>query len=330
MATLEPLPIGADPFAGAATADKDPRLEPLLAGADPFVNAVPGATPEDEASPIPTEDIVEGRQRIAAAEAQKRANDGRKSEPAVPVLRFDGQPARTPGIEAEPVETEGGRALQPTGAEPLDEEAVRKITDIARIAARALPAVGPRHAAIGIKRRNNAISSQECGLPNADFRLLERHGIADDPTQAATFLGAVNKAQKEGKSPKAGTGYAEEVLATTAGQAGVPIPPKYLGFVETQVSFALGVRRKDMPRLSEVLMSGVRPENGYYASPLGRLFAVEAFKRCGFGSPMPVLSEVEAPIEAPTVQREPDGTLLIHIDRRLGGISEGRSPTVRS
>lgn len=388
MATLEPLPVGADPFAGG-TGDKDPGLEPLPPGTDPFVNVlgggsmtaegvaallnqrprsalglraravngVPGPTQEDIDSPIDTADIIEGRQRIAAAEAQKRADSWLEREllPAIgtpirinrgtdalegivtdawddgdepgisveaadgmfldvslprmraagveiqqmpvpmsqqdidkeaqevakarekaekeaeqdkppPIMRFDGQPfrtresadlsARTRGIEAQPIETQGGWALQPAGKEPLDEEARRKIDDVTQIAQRALPALGSHHAAIGIKRRNKAIASRDRGLPNADFRLLERHGIAEDPTQAATFLGAVNKAQKEGKSPKAGTGYAMEVLAGSANPTDAPESPKFQSFMETQIGFALGVPRREVQGLLGGMVRG--------------------------------------------------------------------------
>ena len=104
MATLEPLPVGADPFAGAT----DPRLEPLPAGADPFTRALPGATPEDEASPIATEDIVEGRRIIADAEARKRANGA-----PFRTRQSADLSARTRRMKAEPVETDGGWGLRP-------------------------------------------------------------------------------------------------------------------------------------------------------------------------------------------------------------------------
>ena len=157
--------------------------------------------------------------------------------------------AKMRGIDAAPVQVEGGWALQPTpSTDDPDGTAQRAkaIEAVARTATMALPSLGAHHAAIGIKRRNKAQASRGKGIPNGDARLLEQHGIADDPAAAATFLGALNRGQREGLDSKASVDRALTMLQ----QPPSPEPPPALDqFLQRQIAFSLGVPRHRVPNL---------------------------------------------------------------------------------
>ena len=69
------------------------------------------------------------------------------------------------------------------------ERAAAPVVGIVRAARAVVPAVGPKHAAVGIKRTSKAVRSAARGLPNADWTAMERAGIVEPLELADTARG---------------------------------------------------------------------------------------------------------------------------------------------
>ena len=162
------------------------------------------------------------------------------------------------------------------------------------------PVLGARHTGVGIKRFNRAVLSKLRGRPNADWRLMERHDIsplqnmaegtrhqfmkegmlsklsmvwftgAESFNRGVTFLGALNRAQGEGKTPKEAQDYADAMMLRTQfhyGASNKPellrnnfarVPLQFKNFVAQQLTFVFGLSRSELPRflLATVLVAG--------------------------------------------------------------------------
>lgn len=162
------------------------------------------------------------------------------------------------------------------------------------------PVLGARHTGVGVKRFNKAVLSKLRGKPNADWRAMERHDIsplanmaegtrhqfqkegklsklsmiwftgAESFNRGVTFLGALNRAQGEGKTAGEAQDYANAMMLRTQfhyGASNKPellrnnfarVPLQFKNFVAQQLTFVFGLSRSELPRflLSTVLVAG--------------------------------------------------------------------------
>ena len=152
-----------------------------------------------------------------------------------------------------------------------------------------MPVLGTRYTGVGVKRFNKAVLSKLRGKPNADWRLMARNDIhplntfaegtrhqfqregrlskvsmifftgAESFNRGVSFLGAVSKAEADGKSIGEAQRYGAEVVQRTQfhyGTANKPelfrnmilrVPAQFKNFVAQQIAFALNLKRREVP-----------------------------------------------------------------------------------
>ena len=162
------------------------------------------------------------------------------------------------------------------------------------------PVLGFRDTSAGIKRLSAAIASNARGKPNNDWKILVKNDVnptfgfgegtknqfqkepalsklsmlaftsAEGFNRSVAFLGAVNKAERQGRSWGQAVQEGKRTMERTQfhyGPANKPellrgnflrVPLQFKNFVAQQMTFALGVRGKEIPRflLSLFLVAG--------------------------------------------------------------------------
>ena len=174
-------PLGGEPTA-AEGRPVDPATQP-----DPRMGGFPG---EAEQRPIP--DMAAVPQAESPTEYAPEAFDA--GVPFGGEGQLGGEPtAQDSYLQSSTVQeiapriaeqTEAASAVAPEGPAP-QQRTVAPAASIARAAQAVVPKVGPKQAAIGVKRANKAILSATRGIPNSDWRTMQRAGIVSLPEMAA-------------------------------------------------------------------------------------------------------------------------------------------------